>query len=225
MNQKTLHSTIINPDGPTAEYAMIWMHGLGANANDFVHLPTELNLPEPIKMRFIFPNAPLLEVTINNGLKMPAWFDIESLTTLDHEDAEGIHDSQAKIEELISQQVNLGIQPEKIFLGGFSQGGALALLTGLKYKKRLAGVISLSSYLPLIHSTQEKIYEKNTLNVPIFLGHGTMDNIVPLSLGEKTKSVLEALGYHVTWHTYEFAHQVSFQEIQDMQRWIIKQIS
>ena len=225
MNQLALNSIIINPAGTTAEYAIIWMHWLGASAHDFAHIPTELNLPHHIKMRFIFPNAPLRAVTINNGLKMPAWYDIQSLTNLDHEDAQGIYDSQAKIEQLIAQQINQGIKAECIFLGGFSQGGAMALLTGLKYKKRLAGVISLSSYLPLACSTEKSIYEKNIAKLPIFLGHGIIDNVVPIFLGEKSKSILEKLGYHVDWRTYHLAHQVSLQEIQDIQRWIIKQIS
>jgi len=225
MNQVALNSIIIDPTGTTAEYAMIWMHGLGASAHDFAQMPADLNLPAQIKMQFIFPNAPLRAVTINNGLKMPAWFDVESLTDLDNEDANGIYDSQTKIEELITQQIDQGIKADHIFLGGFSQGGAIALLTGLKYEKQLAGIISLSGYLPLAHSAEKNIYEKNISKLPIFLGHGTIDSVVPIVLGEKSKSILEELGYPIDWHTYHMAHQVSLQEIQDIQRWIIKQIS
>jgi phospholipase/carboxylesterase len=225
MNQLALNSIIINPEGTTADYAVIWMHGLGASAHDFAQLPTELNLPAHINIRFIFPNAPLRAVTINNGLKMPAWFDIKSLTDLDNEDAQGISDSQAKIEQLIAQQIDQGIKAERIFLGGFSQGGAVALLTGLKYKKQLAGIISLSGYLPLAHSQDKNIYDENIRKLPIFWGHGTIDSVVPILLGEKSKSILEKLGYDVDWHTYPIAHQVSLQEIQDIQRWITKQIS
>jgi phospholipase/carboxylesterase len=224
MNQLPLNPIIINPKGEIPKYSLIFMHGLGASAHDFSNMPYELNLPSSLKMRFIFPNAPLNAVTINHGMKMPAWFDIRSLTDLDDEDEKGMRKSQVNIAQLIGQQIDQGISANHIFLGGFSQGAAIALLTGLQYEKPLAGIIALSGYLPLAKNLEKcPITSRKTL--PIFIGHGSFDSVVPVALAIRTKNALNKLGYKPDYHTYNMAHQVSFEEMQDVKQWIVKEVS
>jgi phospholipase/carboxylesterase len=222
MNSTPLNPIIVNPTSATPQYALIWMHGLGANANDFAQLPMDLNLSKQFKIRFIFPNAPSRAVTINQGMRMPAWFDIKSLSDLKQEDTAGIRDSQAKIKALIQHQIQQGIEARHIFLGGFSQGAAMALLTGLQYETPLAGIIALSGYMPLAHTLTQKTTPCHT-QLPIFIGHGVLDNVVPFALAKQTRSLLENIGYNLSWHEYSFAHQVSSQEMQDIRQWLIKQ--
>lgn len=167
---KTLE--IETADNP--QYSIIFLHGLGADANDFAPFAQELQLPEDVAIRFVFPNAPVLPVTLNNGIKMPAWYDILGLDRNSNQDEKGIKQSEQMIQQLIEQQIKHGIASENIFLGGFSQGGAMALHTGLRYPEKLGGIIALSTYLPLADLVAAERHETNH-ETPIFYAHGTFD--------------------------------------------------
>lgn len=209
----------IDPSHGAAQCSMIWLHGLGADGNDFVSLVPELNLPSSIAMRFIFPHAPIMPVTINQGYEMRAWFDIYGLSFQEKIDEEGIHFSVTKIEKLIAQEVERGIPANKIFLGGFSQGSVIALATGLLHEKSLAGILGLSGFFPLTDDLREQTSLANK-QIPIFLAHGTQDNVVPFQLGQTTEMLLKKAGYPVTWKTYPIAHTVCKEEIDDISRWV-----
>lgn len=198
------------------DYSIIWMHGLGADANDFLPIVPELKLPVGVGVRFVFPNAPIRPITINNGMAMRGWFDILELGRIDRRDDEaGLRESQAAIEALIKRENERGIDSQHIFLAGFSQGCAMTLMTGLRYPEPLAGLICLSGFLPLNATTATEASEANR-NVPIFMAHGEYDPVLPLALGEFSRAALEALGYQVEWHTYPMAHQVCGEEVQDL---------
>lgn len=205
-----------------AEYSIIWLHGLGANGHDFEPIVPELNLPTAVKMRFVFPHAPQQPVTINSGMLMPAWYDIVS-PVLDHqEDESGIRRSQQYIDALIQRENARGIATENIIIAGFSQGGAIALHTGLRYPQRLAGILALSTYLPLVQTVRQEASEINQ-DLPIFMAHGSHDPIVPLRLGEDSRHYLEQFGYQPEWQTYFMEHSVCPDEISDISCWL-KQI-
>ena len=202
------------------QYSIIWMHGLGADANDFVPIVPELKLPADIGVRFVFPNAPIRPITINNGMAMRGWFDILELGRIDRRDDEaGLRESQAAIEALIKRENERGIPTEKIFLAGFSQGCAMTLMTGLRHPERLAGLLCLSGFLPLNQKTAEEVSQANR-DVPIFMAHGEYDPVLPLALGEFSRSTLEGLGYQIEWHTYPMAHQVCGEEVQDLNNFL-----
>src|SRR3990167_7142695 len=180
----TLSSIEINPS-TLANSSVIWLHGLGADGNDFVPIVPELNLPADLPIRFVFPNAPKKPVTINNGYVMPAWYDIVSLNMDQHADQTGIADSVKLIEQFIENEIKLGISSERIILAGFSQGAVIALTTALCYSKKLAGVIALSGYLPFA----EQLSKKRSLinqDLPVFIAHGTEDSVVPYALSKNT---------------------------------------
>lgn len=199
--------------------SVIWMHGLGADGHDFVPIIPELDLPAKLALRFVFPHAPVRPVTINNGYAMRAWYDIKGLALQGAEDAMGVRESAKRIVELIAAENELGIPPEKIVLAGFSQGGAIALHTALRHPQRLAGVLALSTYLPLRDSLAE---ERNIANqdVPLLMCHGVQDNVVPLVLGTLSRDLLQAQGYGVQWREYPMQHQVCMEEIADIAGWL-----
>lgn len=209
-----LETIVVEPDAP-ANAVVIWMHGLGADGNDFVPVVPEFDFPGQLHIRFVFPHAPFRPVTINNGHVMRGWYDIIELNSLRQEDEEGIRKSGYAIEALIAQQLASGIPAKRIVLAGFSQGAALALHTGLRYAQPLAGIVALSGYLPLMMSFPADAHNAN-IRTPIFLAHGLYDNVVPLHLGEKTRTVLEREKYILTWHTYPMAHTVCAAEIEDI---------
>lgn len=213
----------INPE-TKAQASIIWLHGLGANGNDFVPLVPQLKLPSDLAIRFIFPHAPNRPVTINFGYVMPAWYDIYSLNREMQEDAEGIEQSSNAIIELIEKEKNKGIASEKIMLAGFSQGGAIALHTGLHYPEKLAGIIALSTYIPL-HKYFGRETEKANSQTPIFMAHGEHDDIVPLEFAELSKNLLQKNNYSVDWKTYPMTHSVCLEEIKDIQHFIIKHLT
>ena len=196
-----------------ANASVIWMHGLGADGNDFVPVVEMLNLPH---VRFILPHAPYLNVTRNNGYEMRAWYDIYGLTPISREDETGINESQTAINALIAQEISRGIAPERIVLAGFSQGGAIALHTALRYPHRLAGVLALSTYLPLKNNLAD---EKSSANqpIPIFMAHGVDDDIITMERCQDSLAVLHAQNYHIDWHEYPMAHSVCMPEIADIQ--------
>lgn len=203
------------------EYAIIWLHGLGANGHDFEPIVAQLQLPETASIRFIFPHAPIQSVSLNNGMQMPAWFNIFGLEPDSQEDAEGIKRIKTEIDALIEAQVNDGIQANRIVLAGFSQGGALTLFAGLSTKHRLAGLIALSCYLPIRHELLE--YAKNLdRSLPIFLAHGSFDEVVPMSFAQIARDMLEQQGFIVDWKEYPCAHTVCTEEIKDIRTWLLK---
>lgn len=206
---------------PTA--AVIWMHGLGADGNDFVPIVNELDLAGAPGIRFVFPHAPTRPVTINNGYMMRAWYDI-SFGDLEGKtrraDEKGLRESQAQIGELIAREQSRGISASKIVLAGFSQGGAIALQTGLRHPETLAGVMALSTYLPLADSFAAEASAANRAT-PVFMAHGTHDPVVPYSMGNQSRQFLQQAGYAVEWHEYPMQHSVCLEEVADIGRWLV----
>jgi phospholipase/carboxylesterase len=212
-------STIKLETAANPTVSVIWMHGLGADGNDFVPIVEELDLTGCPAIRFIFPNAPHIPVSVNGGYVMPAWYDIRSADLLNREDEAGLRASQQAIDELIEIEQKNGA--EKIILAGFSQGCAMALQTGLRQSTKLAGLMCLSGYLPL-HATLQAEQNPANKNVPIFMAHGSADPVIPLQRAEQSRDVLKQLGYQIEWHEYSMQHSVCVQEIADMGSWIRK---
>lgn len=200
-------------------FSVIWLHGLGADGNDFVPIAKELALPIPV--RFIFPHARSMAITVNNGYVMPAWYDIYAMDIAARQDEAGIRQSQAEIELLIAQEMARGIKPEHIMLAGFSQGGAIALQTALRHTQRLAGVMALSAYLPL---SDKLLPERSTANldIPIFMAHGRTDSVITLNTASIAKRHLEQAGYALEWHEYAMEHSVCNAEIADIRTYMLR---
>ncbi len=217
-----LETIVIEPKTASKpEYTVIWLHGLGADGNDFVPIADELQNLANNPIRFIFPHAPLRPVTLNNGYIMRAWYDITGLDLNAREDKEGLTETCDQIDRLIQQQVQLGISPGNIFLAGFSQGGASVLYAGLRYPKKLAGLIILSGYLPLGKNLNTEKHSANQ-HTPIFWGHGVQDNIVPLQWAEISDQQLKACGFEKqNFYTYPIAHTVCDKEIKDISLWMM----
>jgi len=199
------------------QHCIIWLHGLGADGHDFAPIARELALS--VSVRFIFPHAPQMPVTLNGGYIMRAWYDIYSLTRGGPQDESGIRRSQAEIEVLIEQQISLGIPAAHIMLAGFSQGGAIALQTALRYPQKLAGVMALSTYLPVSATLDAEKSEAN-MSIPIFMAHGSFDGVIPLDTGNASSLALQKRGYNVQWHEYPMAHSVCSDEIDDIRQFI-----
>jgi phospholipase/carboxylesterase len=209
---------LIHGDGvPT--HAIIWLHGLGATANDFPPIVPELGLSSSQVIRFIFPQAPDRPITINGGMRMPGWYDIKGISIEDKQDAVGMAESRTMLDQIIESQIDSGIASENIILAGFSQGGAVAYFTGVRSKRKLAGLLTLSTYLPFDQDTKAEQSGDN-INTPIFASHGTHDGVVPLSMGKRSVDVLTELGYPVTWKTYPMEHQVVMLQIKEIGAWI-----
>ncbi len=213
--------TIETETGPNPGATVIVLHGLGADGNDFVPIAQELDLAAVGPVRFVFPHAPVMPVTINNGYRMRAWYDILGMDLVLREDEAGLRLSQGAVEELLEREKKRGIPAGRIVLAGFSQGAAMSLLTGLRHKERLAGIAGLSGYLPLAQSTATERSDANALT-PIFMGHGQHDNVVDIERGKTSREVLRALGYEVEWHEYPMAHSVCMEEVADLNRWLVK---
>lgn len=207
----------LGPEQATA--SVIWLHGLGANGYDFEPIVPELGLPQTAAIRFVFPHAPSRPVTINGGLVMPAWYDIVAPDFTREEDAAGIEQSRRFLETLISREQQRGVAPEHIVLAGFSQGGAIALHTGLRHSQRLAGILALSTYLPLADSLEREASPANR-EVPIFMAHGLRDPIVPVGLAQAARERLQAAGYDPEWHLYDMEHTICAEEIRDIGQWL-----
>ena len=205
--------------GPNPTSAVIWLHGLGADGNDFAAVVPQLQLSGCQAIRFIFPHAPIMPVTINGGYEMPAWYDIFGANLLSQQDAVGIKRSEHAIAALIDRELDRGILLQNVVLAGFSQGCAMALHTGLRYKQKLAGIVALSGYLPLANSLAHERSQANA-NTPIFMAHGTHDPVVVMDRGEVSKNTLIALGYSVQWRTYAMAHSVHPEELADISKFL-----
>ncbi len=199
--------------------SIIWAHGLGADKHDFESIIPMLDLPKALPVRFVFPNAPVRPISVNGGMEMRAWYDIRSMVINEQEDAEGVIASASVLADLVAEQISLGIPPSRILLAGFSQGGAIALYQGLKHPQQLAGLIVLSSYLPL-HNSLNDIASKFAVSTPVFMGHGSQDPIVPVELGIFTRDLLQEREIDVQWHTYPMGHSVSAEEISDLGEWL-----
>ena len=209
-------------ENPTA--TILIMHGLGADGRDFLPVAEQLDLSSVGPVRFLFPSAPSLPVTINGGYVMPAWYDILGTDLVRREDEGGLRQSQTAIDALILNELDRGIEAHRIVVAGFSQGCAMALMTGLRFQQRLAGIAALSGYLPLAATTAAERSEANA-GVPIFMAHGTRDGVVPIARAEASRDALAALGYGVDWHPYPMEHSVCPQELTDLQAWLLRVLS
>jgi phospholipase/carboxylesterase len=206
--------------GPAPRAAVIWLHGLGADGHDFEPIVPELRLPASKPVRFIFPNAPHRPVTINMGMRMPAWYDILQLGG-GPEDEGGIRESQAQVESLIAGEVKRGVPHDRIVLAGFSQGGAIVLQTALRQRERLAGVMALSTYLPLREKLEKEKAAANN-DLPIFMAHGSQDPMIPMARALQSRDALLALGYPVEWRDYPMPHSVCPEEIADISAFLLR---
>ena len=199
--------------GQTVQASVIWLHGLGASGHDFEPIVPELNLPDIPAVRFIFPHAPIRPVTVNGGFEMRAWYDIAEQTIDRDIDHTGIRETSGLVQQLIDREIDRGIAASSIILAGFSQGAVIALEVGLRFQPRLAGIIALSTYLA----------DRNRVpagNMPIFMGHGSMDPVVPVGLGQSARVALEKSGHTVEWHQYTMEHSVCMEEISAIGNWI-----
>ena len=206
-------------DDPVA--TVIILHGLGADGGDFVPVAEQLNLSSIGPVRFLFPNAPHMPVTINGGYSMPAWYDILGADIVSQQDEAGMRQTQAAIEAMLANEKARGIAANRIVLAGFSQGCAMALMAGLRHGERLAGIVGMSGYLPLADKTAVEASPANR-DVPIFLAHGTLDGVVALPRASASRDALQALGYPVEWHEYRMEHSVCPQEVADLQQWLLR---
>ena len=218
------HITVETAQSP--RYSIIWLHGLGADGGDFVPIVEEINLP--VAVRYIFPHAPKRPVTINGGFVMRAWYDIAesdlatapgTSTNAKQQDAAGIRASQAEIEKLIAQEQQRGIPSTNIFVAGFSQGGVIALQTGLRHTGQLGGILALSTYLALADTLKDEA-SITVQSTPIFMAHGRSDPIVPYAIGQASKEILLKQGYQLEWHEYAMPHSVCAEEVRDIEAWL-----
>jgi len=212
---------IENETGPHPTASIIVLHGLGADGNDFVPIAEELDLRAIGPVRFVFPHAPTMPVTINSGYVMRAWYDILGTDLARREDEAGLRRSQALVEGLIARERRRGVESMRIVLAGFSQGCAMTLLTGLRAAERLAGLVGLSGYLPLADKIAAERTPINS-DLPIFLAHGRHDAVIPIDRAIASRDVLTALGHPVEWHEYPMPHSVCAEEIRDLQRWLLR---
>ncbi len=221
--QEPLACVTVEPDLP-ARAAVLWMHGLGADGHDFEPIVPELGLPRELGVRFIFPNAPEIPITINAGMRMPAWYAIRSMDLATRHDEEGVRHSGEAIEALLRAEIERGIPAERIVLAGFSQGGAMASFVGLRFPERLAGLVKLSTYLVCEGSLEQEASEANR-GLPVFQAHGSLDPMVTPDRGEAARQRLEALGHPLEWHSYAMQHEVCLPEIQALGSWLAARLA
>jgi len=207
--------------GADPDASVIWMHGLGDDGKGWSEVVPALNLPQSLAVRFIFPHAPVIAVTINNGMRMRAWYDIRQANLSERADLEGVLTSQAHVDALIAREVSRGIAARRVILAGFSQGGAIALYAGVRYAERLGGVIGLSTYLVGFDRVAAEASAANR-DVPIFMAHGTLDGVVQLAWAERSRDALRAGGWDVEWHTYPIEHSAVIDEIVVAGKFIVK---
>ena len=205
--------------GPNPQWAVIWLHGLGADGSDFAPMVPELVRPQWPALRFVFPHAPIRPITINNGVRMRGWYDIVGMDFAQRADKVGIAESVALVEALIANEQARGIAPERILLAGFSQGGAVTLAVGLQRRVPLAGLIAMSTYLPDPAAAASQL-QPGALAQPLFMAHGSADPVVPYRAGEQSAQALQALGFTLEWHSYPMGHQVCVEEIDALRDWM-----
>lgn len=205
-------------------WSILWLHGLGADGHDFAPIVPELVRPDWPGIRFVFPHAPVRPVTINGGVPMRAWYDISSQSIEQRADEAGVRESIAEVDSLIARERDRGVPPARVILVGFSQGGAIALAAGLRREAAVAGIASLSAYLPLAAQTAAELTPAGR-STPVFLGHGSQDGVVAPALGQRSRQALEAMGVAVTWRSYPMAHSVCADEIRDLGDWLALRFS
>ncbi|GAB3735741.1 alpha/beta hydrolase [Luteimonas pelagia] len=223
MDSPALLDAVERTTGDAPRWSIVWLHGLGADGHDFAPIVPELLRPGWPALRFVFPHAPVRPVTINNGMRMRAWYDIVEFsfegTAGDRADAEGVEASVAQVEALLAREAERGIPPERTILAGFSQGGAIALAAALRRKTPLAGIVALSTYLPQARRARE-LLAPGAARPPVFMAHGTQDPVVPFQAGERSAALLGELGFPVEWHAYPMAHQVCAPQVADLSDWL-----
>lgn len=221
----TLLDCVVLEPGRPADAAVIWLHGLGASGHDFPPIVAELGLPEDHAVRFVFPHAPRIPVTINGGMVMPAWYDILNMDFDQRRvDEDGVRASATRLEDLVARERERGVPAARTVLAGFSQGGAIALHAGLRHPERLAGVLALSTYLAVDGDAEDERAASN-LDVPILQCHGSQDPMVPMTKGEAARDRLRELGYEVEWEDYPMQHQVCMEEIERIGAWLRQVLS
>lgn len=213
-----LPETVEVTTGENPVGSVIWLHGLGADGHDFEAIVPELRLPRELPLRFVFPHAPVRPVTINGGMAMRAWYDILSLDTEGRADAQGVLDSTALLQALISREIERGIDASNIVVAGFSQGGAIAINAVLHAKDRLGGLMALSTYIAL---PGELGASEGNRDVPVFMAHGSFDPMLPMQWGRASAKQLIEAGFSVEWHEYPMAHAVCAEEIDDIRAWLL----
>jgi len=211
--------TVEQQTGAAPQWCVLWLHGLGADGNDFAPIVPQLLNPEWPSLRFVFPHAPQRQVTINGGMRMRAWYDIRSMSIDQRADEQGVRESIAQLEELIAREGERGIPPSRIILAGFSQGGAIVLSAALRRQQAVGGVMALSTYLPLAAQTPAEATAAGR-STPVFMAHGQVDPVVTLALGERSRDALRAMGVPVQWQTYPMPHAVCPDEIDDIRQWL-----
>ncbi|HZF17188.1 MAG TPA: dienelactone hydrolase family protein [Steroidobacteraceae bacterium] len=210
---------VIVETGKAPTGTVVWLHGLGADGHDFEPVVPDIAPRGTRPLRFVFPHAPVRPVTLNNGWAMRAWYDIYGLSREHRQDEQGIRASGALIDECLRVETDRGVPPERIVLAGFSQGGVMALHSGLRFPQKLAGVIALSCYLALDSKLPAERSAEN-IGTPLFLAHGTADPTVPFAFGDASRRKLQAEGYRVEWHTYPIGHGVGPEEISDIRKFL-----
>ena len=217
-------ATVEIESGPNPTFSVIWLHGLGADGHDFEPIVPELRLPDSPAVRFVFPHAPVQPVTINGGMSMRSWYDILTLDRDGPVDETGIRASGELLDALLQHEQSRGIDAANIVVAGFSQGGAIALHAALRYPHKLAGLMALSTYLPLTDYFNDEVLNNTaTVNqdLSIFMAHGSFDPVVPMILGQSSADLLQESGYDVEWHDYPMAHAVCAEEIDDIRNWLL----
>ena len=212
--------SIIIETGDQPDAAIIWLHGLGADGNDFVPIIDQLQLPSHMAIRFIFPHAPVRPITINQGYPMPGWYDISRMSIVEQEDEAGIRESSVILRQLCEEQESSGIESGRIIVAGFSQGGAIALHCGCRYPRQLAGIMALSTYLALPDQLDDQISDV-AAEIPVFMAHGRQDDVVAYRYGKESMEQLVSSSIDVQWHEYDMGHAVCMEEIQHIRQWLI----
>lgn len=215
----TLLETVEKETGPAPAWTLLWLHGLGADGHDFEPIVPELVRPGWPALRFVFPHAPVRPVTINNGVRMRAWYDIRDLSIEQRADEAGVRESIAQVEALVAREGERGVPPARIVLAGFSQGGAITLAAGLRREAGLAGLVALSTYLPLVNHTAAEATAAGKAT-PVFMAHGRQDPVVPLGLGQRSRDALRHLGASVDWREYPMPHSLCAEEVRDLGDWL-----
>ncbi len=234
MDASPLLETVEHETGPSPQWTVLWLHGLGADGHDFAPIVPELLVRDGRRrswpsLRFVFPHAPMRAVTINNGMRMRAWYDIrnfsaDELAGGERADSTGVLESIVQVEALIAREADRGTPPQRLILTGFSQGGAIALAAGLRRATPLAGLVALSTYLPMAPQARGDLHPR-ALEQPVFMAHGIQDPVVPLAAGERSAGVLHELGFALDWHRYPMGHAVCAEEIRDLGDWLDRRFS
>ena len=220
----TLLETVEQTTGPAPTWSIVWLHGLGADGNDFAPIVPELVRAGWPALRFVFPHAPVRGVTINNGARMRAWYDIRNFDFDQRADEAGVRESIAQVEALVAREGERGVPPERVILAGFSQGGAIALAAGVRREAALGGIVALSTYLPMASTTAAEATRAG-LATPVFMAHGQHDPVVPAALGERSRAVLAGLGMAIQWRDYPMPHSVCAEEIRDLGDWLAQRFT